>query len=74
MNTATSNRNTISIGPTGPYPNTGDAGRLYPGNYLGVTSDQGYHVTGTDLRARDVGLSTVHRHVAVAHELPGFLA
>jgi hypothetical protein len=27
-------------GPTGPVPWSGDAGRLYPGNYLGVAGDQ----------------------------------
>lgn len=27
-------------GPTGPYPNTGDCGLLYPGSYLGVAGDK----------------------------------
>jgi prepilin-type N-terminal cleavage/methylation domain-containing protein/prepilin-type processing-associated H-X9-DG protein len=27
-------------GPGGPYPNTGDAGLLYPGDYLGVAGDK----------------------------------
>ncbi len=27
-------------GPLGPYPNTGDCGRLYPGTYLGVAGDK----------------------------------
>lgn len=33
--------NTLLSGPTGPNPNSADCGRLYPGNYLGVSGDTG---------------------------------
>lgn len=32
---------TLLSGPTGPLPLSGDCGRLYPGNYLGVSGDTG---------------------------------
>lgn len=34
-------------GPTGPHPNSGDVGRVYPGNYLGMAGDNDPNITPT---------------------------
>ena len=66
---------TLLSGPTGPLPQSADCGRLYPGNYLGVSGDAGigypacfFNITAT---TNGKGMMFTRSSTRIAHVLDG---